>query len=314
MRSSLIGVVAVVCLGACASDGRSLRAPTFPPPAPPVTEAATAGSSVPVLPAESGFPAPEVTAPEITDALNPGVVTDGRITIDRLFSPANATAEMNGVGAALGDPVSVDGLPGDLLEFEVEPNGTFMMRVWIPDEGAHTVCVADACGRVYTLAADAESPEEVTAKIEAAIPLAADVLSYGQLFPEWTIDVGGALSGTGGSTDVENRKVTVYRNRGRTEDEYVRTILHEFGHVTDYERLTDDERATYLELRGIPAGTVWRDEEAHRLDEWGQQPSEDFAEVMVMFWTNGRYEPRTALAEAPDPDTLQRIAQLAEFG
>ena len=315
-----VAAVALSVITACGSDGKTLRAPTFPLPEPPATTApASDQDESALLPLESGPLDPVITDaaasdPTVTDPDGSGRSTDGRITIDRLHSPANATAEMNGVGAVIGDPVSVDDQPGDVLTFDVLADGTFTMQVWIPDEGAHTVCVADACGRVYTLAPDADSPEEVVAKIDEALPLAADFLSYEQLFADWTVEIGGALSGTGGSTDAETKTVTIYRNRGRTVDEFVRTILHEFGHVADFERLDDADRARYLELRGLPAGMVWRDEDAHRLDEWGRQPSEDFAEVMVMFWTNGRYEPRTSLGVAPDPDTLFQIGRLAEFG
>ena len=31
-------------------------------------------------------------------------------------------------------------------------DGSYELRVFVADEGAHTVCVATACGRVYTLA------------------------------------------------------------------------------------------------------------------------------------------------------------------
>ena len=48
--------------------------------------------------------------------------------------------------------------PADVLSFEVDEDGGFTLQVWIEDEGAHTVCVADACSQVYTLAPDAESP------------------------------------------------------------------------------------------------------------------------------------------------------------
>ena len=198
-----------------------------------------------------------------------------------------------------------------MLSFDLYENGRFNLQVWIDDEGAHTVCVADACGRVYTLAADADTPEEVIAKIEQAIPLAQEYFDFPSEYPDWVIEIGGALSGTGGTTDPDTKTVKIYRNRGRSVDDFVRTILHEFGHVTDFERLDDVERSAYLDLRGIDPSIVWRDEQAHRLDEWGMQPSEDFAEVMVAIWTDERWLPRTEqLAPAPSNDAQAAVQLL----
>jgi hypothetical protein len=303
-RSVITATLALALVSACdAGDGRQLIDPVFDPPAPPVTVADTAPSillTIPPLP----DPVVESTAAPPTAAAEP-------IEIEALFSPANATAEMSGLGAETTDAVTVDGNPADVLSFEVGPDGRFVLRVWIDDEGAHTVCVADACGRVYTLAADAESPEEVIAKIEQATPLVEQFLDYSVEFPEWEIAIGGALAGTGGTTDVDGKVVTIYRNRGRTVEDFVRTILHEFGHVADSERLDDAERAEYLVLRGIDTATPWRNDTAHRLDQWGLQPSEDFAEVMVAIWTDQRWLPRTEqLAPAPAADILVAVEAL----
>lgn len=302
------GSVAILALTlvSCRSDGRQLRDPVFDPPAPPVTDVdstpPTAGSTFLTIPS-----LPERTAEPVDDAMS----ESRTIEIEQLFSPANATAEMTGIGALVTDPVTVDDQPADVLSFEVEPDRRFVVQVWIDDEGPHTVCVAEACARVYTLAADAESPEEVTAKIEAALQLATEYLDFPTEFPDWQSRIAGALSGTGGTTDPDTKTVTIYRNRGRTIDDFVRTILHEFGHVADFERLDDEGRATYLELRGVDPSTTWRDGTTHRLDAWGRQPSEDFAEVMVALWSGGRWLPRTdQLAPAPSADALAQIELL----
>lgn len=288
-RPSAWWLAAVLVVAACSDDGRELAEPVFPPPevpaapVPPDPVPDDASSTVDVLPSE---PLDDASAPTDADE-------GGRVVIDRLSSPANATAEATGTGALLGDPVTVDGVPADLLSFEVDADGSFTVQVWIEDEGAHTVCIADTCGRVFTLAPDAETAEEVVAKIEQAIELATDTLPYDELFPEWSVEIGGALSGTGGTTDEERRVVTIYRNRGRTVDDFVRTILHEYGHVVDVERLDDDDRAAYLELAGFAPDTPWRDPEARRIEDWARQPAEDFAEVMVAAWTDRRWSPRT---------------------
>jgi len=233
------------------------------------------------------------------------------IVIDRLWSPSNALAELIGTGATADDLITVDGEPAEVRSISTEDDGSFSATVWIDEEGAHTVCIRDECGRVYVLDANAETVEQVEAKIEQAIPLAKELFDFETEFPDWSIEVAGALSGTGGSIDVENRTVIVYANRGRTLDEYVTTILHEWGHVVDDERLTDDERVEYRRLRGIAQELPWRTPRVHSIEEWALQPSEDFAEVMVAVWTGGRTVPRTTqIAPAPDEATLREVDAL----
>ena len=294
MRTRVAALLGALACSACASDGRELREPTA------------------VLPA----PATSAPIPTTVVAATETVVTSStpRVSIVELRSPENAIAEASGVGAVPGDAVTVDGEPADLVSFDLAAGGGFVARIHIPDEGAHTVCVADGCGRVYTLDVAAETPEEVIATIEEAIPLAAELVAFDRAFPGWVIEIGGALAGTGGSIDAETKTVTIYRNRGRSVDEFVRTILHEFGHVADVERLDDDGRAEFATLRGFAAGTPWREADAHRLDDWGRQPSEDFAEVLVMYWTDGRWTPRTRPEVGPPtPEQLDAVATLAGF-
>jgi len=296
--ATILAVGLVVVVGACSTDGRDLKPPTEPLPAATTTTISAPTSTVAMTPATSEA---IVTLP----------AEPSTIEIEQLYSPANATAEMSGFGADLSDAVTVDDEPGDVLSFEAAADGGFVLQVWIEEEGAHTVCVADTCGRVYTLAPDAESPEEVVAKIDEAIPIAAEYVDLDEQFPGWTIEIGGALSGTGGTADVVTKTITVYRNRGRSVDDYVRTILHEAGHVADFELLDDAERIEYLGIRGIDTGTPWRDEQLHRLDAWGMQPSEDFAEVMVAIWSDGRWQPRTTdLAPIPDDSQLELVREL----
>lgn len=256
-------------------------------------------------------------AASVPSSSPPPTTAPSNVVIDLLRSPENATAEITGQGATYADAVTVDGAPADVISFVIAADDTFELRVWIDDEGAHTVCVGGECGRVYTLAPDAQSPEEVTALIEQAMPLAQQFVDYPTLFPDWTVEIGGLLSGTGGTTDAERNVVTIFRNRNRSVDDFVRTIVHEVGHVADAEWLDDPERTAYLAIRGIPADTPWRIEGSRglSLDEWQLQPSEDFAEVMAMIWSNGQYVPRTiTLAPAPDSAQLTAIAELVEPG
>ncbi len=291
--AEFVALTALLALASCASnDGRELAEAVDP------------------LPVRDTSPATSVTAPPATLDL-PTVVTGavtvpadaGRVTIDELRSPENGVALVVGRGAVAADPVTVDDAPGDVVSFDIAADGTFETRVFIADEGAHTVCVADACGRVYTLDPDADTKEEVIAKIEAAIPLAQGIAPTDVWFPEWTITIGGLLSGTGGTADASTKEVIVYRNRGRTVDDFVRTILHEYGHVVDFEWLDDELRDEFTELRGFPADTPWRGNGGHRMEDWEGSPSEDFAEAMVAFWSADQWDIRTDGGELTDEVT-----------
>ena len=235
------------------------------------------------------------------------------ITVERAWSPANATAQIEGSGATAADPVTVDGDPADVESF-VEAGGGFVLQVHIEDEGAHTVCVREVCSRVFTLAPGADSPDEVDAKIDAAIIEAAAVFDGQARFPGWTIVRSGPFGGTGGSTDPIGQTITVYGNRGRTVDEFVTTILHEWGHVVDDERMTDETRADYLVLRGYDPTTEWRSPGTHRLEDWAASPIEDFAEVMVVAWTGGAHDVRsTAPGGQPDADAIDDVLVLVDL-
>lgn len=284
---------AVLLLASCASgDGRELAEAVDPLPvrvttiapgdATVGTDGAAATLDLPTV--VTGVPAPSISGdPEAA----------GRVTIDELSSPENGIALVVGRGAVAADPVTVDDVTADVVAFDVAADGTFEARVFIADEGAHTVCVADACGRVYTLDPDADTKEEVIAKIEQAIPAALGIVPVDVWFPDWTITVGGLLSGTGGTADPESREVVVYRNRGRTVDDFTRTILHEYGHVADFEWLDDELRGEFTRLRGFAADTPWRGNGGHRMDDWEGSPSEDFAEAIVAFWSGDQWDVRT---------------------
>lgn len=302
MRRAVFVTLVTVALVGCAGDGRSLQEPAFAPPPP---------EAVVIEPGASVAPATDVLTPPSALSAAPSTVARA-IEFDRLFSPANATAEVDGTGALPGDSITVDDEPADVISFDVHDDG-FVARIRIDDEGAHTVCIADTCGRVFTLAADAESPDEVIAQIEEALLSVQDIVDYPAEFPEWTVEIGGPFSGTGGTTDAASKTVTIHRNRGRSIDEFVRTILHEFGHIADTERLDDAARAAYLTIRGIDPKVEWLDETSHRLDQWARQPGEDFAETMVMFWSGGRWEPRTMVDQPPPTETqLAEIAALVD--
>lgn len=278
--------------------------------------AAGCGGSEPPIFVDDVVEAPTTAATTTTILVVPATTEPPRQAIEviRAWSPENATAEIIGTGAQTSDVVTVDDVLVTPESFTVDADGEFTLRVTIDDEGAHTVCVRDACSRVFTLAADAESTEEVEAKIAAARPIAAAIFDGEALFPDWSIEVSGPFSGTGGRTDAESKTITVYANRGRSVEEFVVTILHEWGHVVDVERLTDEERVTYLRARGIDETTPWRSPVSHSIGDWGDQPSEDFAEVLVALWTaetGTPHEVRTlAGADAPDQALFEQVTAL----
>ena len=301
LRWTALGVTCAVLAG-CVSDGRQLRPPTAPPP---VTTTTSPSREFGVPTAGQPTSVPQVTVPSpASSGPHPP------IEIDELFSPENAVAEMSGTGAFEGDPITVDGEPVTPIVFRSGTRGQFIFRVSILDEGAHTVCIAEACGRVYTLDVDAESHDDIVAKIDQALPLAREIFDYESVFPSWSVEIGGALAGTGGSTDADAKIVTIYTNRGRTVDDFVRTVLHEFGHVVDAELLDDSKRDAYRVARGIDPALAWEADEVRSIDQWGMLPSEDFAEVMVMIWSDGRWTPRTGSDRLPTPDVLSLVAEM----
>lgn len=77
------------------------------------------------------------------------LVVAGPVLIDRIWSPEPTIAEVLGTGAVPFDPITVDDGPADVVVFDVADDGSFLLRLTIPEEGAHTVCVRDACGRVF---------------------------------------------------------------------------------------------------------------------------------------------------------------------
>jgi hypothetical protein len=278
-------LVATLASGACGGDGRELADAVAPLPPATTTTMPTVSSSLP--------PSPTIVTTAGSPSVGAGELLAPNVTIERLSSPEPGIAAAVGSGAISSDPVTVDGEAADVVAFDVSDDGSFEVRVFIADEGAHTVCILDVCDRVFTLDPDAETADEVIAKIDAAVPLAKGIAPIETWFPDWTIEIGGPMAGTGGVADSTTRTVVVYRNRGRSVDEFVRTILHEFGHVADATWMDDDGRAEFAALRGFAATTPWNGTGGHEMSDWAMSPSEDFAEVMVAVWSADRWDVRT---------------------
>ena len=96
-----------------------------------------------------------------------------------------------------------------------------------------------------------------------------------------------------------------------SSDETAAMVANEFPEV----RLFVQRRqggAAATRNRGIEEATSWSDAVGHAIDEWGLQPSEDFAEVMVMLWSDGRWTPRTELAGDPTIEDLAAVLDLLD--
>lgn len=91
-------------------------------------------------------PGVAITVPPATTVVE---VATGPVVIERIWSPENGIAELLGTGATAADPVTVDDATAEVAGFEVDGDGSFTLRVRIAEEGAHTVCVRDECGRVF---------------------------------------------------------------------------------------------------------------------------------------------------------------------
>lgn len=294
-RSLVVALLVVV--GGCGADDDTVFVAESVAPA-----TADSGTAV------SETAAPTLTEPAVTESDSSVLPV---ITVDRAWSPENAIAQIEGVGATASDPVTVDDAPAAVESFEGGVDG-FVLRVRIDDEGAHTVCARDACSRVFTLAPDADTAEEIDAKIDAAIVEAEQRFDGATRFPDWSILRAGAFGGTGGSTDATGKTISIYANRGRTVEEFTVTILHEWGHVVDIELLDAVDRAAYLELRGFDPATEWDAISSHRIEDWAASPSEDFAEVLVVAWTGGDHQVRTtAPGGQPSPDVVAATIELA---
>ena len=184
-----------------------------------------------------------------------------------------------------------------------------------PVVGAQTLCIGDTCGRVWVKDPDAQTNEEAQTIAQEAVDEVLAETSFLTHFPQWRVVTTGPVSGVGGSTDAENLTIRVYASPGRTHDEYVTTVLHEMGHVVDFEWVTDSIRFEYRAIRGLQDDVPWSREvsdDVHGDDRWrfGQ---EDLAEIVVAILTDGDHVPRSdAIAAAPEPDDLDRIARLID--
>lgn len=109
-----------------------------------------------------------------------------------------------------------------------------------------------------------------------------------------------------GLTDPRTRTITVFVRPTQSEQSLRVTLAHEIGHALDLETGGSEQRARYLELRGLPADTPWFPCDGCSDDASG---AGDWAEVFA-YWLAGAGDFRSRLAGPPDDEALTRITEL----
>lgn len=121
----------------------------------------------------------------------------------------------------------------------------------------------------------------------------------------------GARPGYLGLTYPAQHHVDVFvRSCGAESAALLRHVVsHEMGHAYDAAHMSDALRASYLAMRGIPAGTPWFG--CSYCTDFAT-PAGDFAETYSQ-WQRGSYDSRTQMAPMPGATQLAAIAA-AFFG
>lgn len=94
-------------------------------------------------------------------------------------------------------------------------------------------------------------PAEIGAQAEATINF-----DFRSELPGWQFVFADASADYLGVTLSESKTVVVHVQDGATADGVAEVLMHEVGHAFDLERMTDAERAKWIELRDMPA-TWW---------------------------------------------------------
>lgn len=98
--------------------------------------------------------------------------------------------------------------------------------------------------------------------------------------------------------------VTVYIRPGESLKVIALSFAHEIGHILDVERLTDADRAAWLQLRGRPGAPWWTCFQCADYTVGTGDFAETFAADQV-----GWIDDRSRLAPIPSPDDLARLRQ-----
>jgi hypothetical protein len=126
-----------------------------------------------------------------------------------------------------------------------------------------------------------------------------------------TVAFKGGKAGFLGLTYPERRHVDVFvRSCSAETFTLLRHVTsHEMGHAFDAAHMSSSLRASYMAMRGIPAGTPWFG--CNYCTDFNT-PAGDFAETYSQ-WQRGSHDSRTQIAPMPNSTQLAKIAA-AFFG
>ena len=126
-------------------------------------------------------------------------------------------------------------------------------------------------------------------------------------FPTWDVQFLGPRNGIRALTYPGERRIEIFVRSSDTAATLHRVFAHELGHVIDVERNSDEDRARWLEQRGLAESTRW----------WPNAEAPDFATGAGDFaeafavWETG-VTTRSTLAGQPtraDLDLLRELSQ-----
>ncbi len=121
------------------------------------------------------------------------------------------------------------------------------------------------------------SPEEIGRLAEAELPFA-----WQELVPGWTITYQGENPSFRGLTYPYEKTIEMFVRPGDTPESVAGILAHELAHAFDVDYMNDDDRAEWLEARGIDDAPWWPDAYARDF----QSGAGDFAESFA-YWAVG---------------------------
>lgn len=224
-----------------------------------------------------------------------GTVTE----ILHLSAPTPGYIDLVGTGTPGTAIVTIDG--EHRVEVTLEESAAGVQATFpSPVIGPQTVCLGGVCHRVAVADPEAQTLEEAEGLAHQALADVLDTTDALAYFPDWTFEISGPVTGSGGTTYPRTSTVVIHATPGRSAADYTLTVLHELGHVVDVVSMDDSSRQRYQEWRGFDAAQPWcsTDDAAPHGDRRWSLPCEDFAEVMVWLATDGDHQPRSA-SQAP---------------
>jgi len=241
-------------------------------------------------------------------------MADATLSLRRVSSPTPNTVRFSGDLAAPEATVELtsDGQLLGTTTITARPDGSFDVDVAGFDPGPQEVCLGQVCARVLVADPTTEDPAVIEARILEAIEVTETHFDFDRYLADWTIEITGQNTGTGGTASIENKQLRINANSGRSLDDYVITILHEAGHAVDADYLDEDARDAFRSLREHAGDLPWggRGHTSDSVDRWADS-AEDFAEVFVAWVLGGDYVTQsTVVAPQPTDQQLQAFCEL----